>query len=70
MKNKNSPRNTQQHSAYATRRAGLALDNLVAAKTTEERAQAQRWVFAWVALATVPTLWGNLRPALVPSAAS
>jgi hypothetical protein len=37
----------QQHDSYAMRRAGLALDRLVAAKSEDDRIRSRRWVLAW-----------------------
>jgi hypothetical protein len=50
---KSSAHNGLQRRTYAMRRAGLALDKLVAAKTENERKHARRWAFAWAALAKV-----------------
>jgi hypothetical protein len=44
-------RDTNQSRAYAARKAGQAVDKLVAATSDAERARAQIWAQLWAALA-------------------
>jgi hypothetical protein len=57
---RNTRRNTQQHDNYAMRRAGLALDRLVTAKTEDEQIRSRRWILAWSGIVSVEPLFAHL----------
>lgn len=57
--NRTATRDFYQRRAYATRRATLAVDRMILAKTLDEKFMAGRWAQAWGAVARLPAARQN-----------